>query len=294
MLDEVLDGTVPLELTANNAPWYIHPSNNYTADNGMIYHWNGNFYCENMNVIHHWMVSPNIELSEGWKLSFDLAVSPLSNTTSVSDDDRFAVLVTDDNGATWTKLREWNNVDGSTYVFNDIPSYPTEVNFDLSAYNNKTVRFAFYVESTVANEGYTLSSNDIHIGNINVTHCIRPELVVASEITTTSAKLNWTGHGETSWTLQYRIAGNGEWTTVSNITAQPYILQDLQSHNYQVRVKAHTASGESEWSNIAIFAPECAPISLGVGETYEEHFDGQLFPACLQRTGSSSWLVEGY
>ena len=294
MLDAVLAGTVPLELNANNAHWYIHPANNYTADNGMIYHWNGDFYCENMNIIHHWMVSPNIELSEGWKFSFDLAMSPLSYATTETDDDRFAVLITEDNGASWVKLREWNNADGSTYIYNDIPSYPTEVNIDLSAYSNKTVRFAFYAESTVANEGNTLSSNDIHIGNINVTKCIKPELIVASEITTTSAKLNWTGHGETSWTLQYRIDGNGEWTTVSNITAQPYILQGLQSHNYQVRVKAHTASGESEWSNIAIFAPECAPISLGLGETYEEHFDGQLFPACWQRTGSSSWLMEGY
>lgn len=301
LLDEVLNHTVSLSFgSAFPSTWeWGNNSLVFTNDeNGMLY------YSESMRTAtaygdddHYWLISPSIEMGEGYQLNFDLALLYNQSATSGLDDNRFAVLVTTDDGATWTTLGLWDYEGTTGRNYYDIPCYPTEVNFNLSAFNNQTIRIAFYVESTVSNY-YNVSNkaNTIYLDNVNVTKRVKPDVVVASNVTANSAPLNWTTHGETSWTLQYRIDDDiQEWTTVNNITSLPYTLEGLQvAHRYQVRVKAHYASGDSEWSFTALFATACDPISLAVGETYEEQFNGVMFPTCWDKTGSSSCYWSWY
>ena len=288
ILDEVLAGTTQLEFITYG--WQSGSLNDFT-DNGMQYYAGYSEECDlSSSYYQPWFITPIIELGEGYQLNFDMALKYNQSSSSGMDDNRFAVLVTEDNGATWAVLALWDNDGTQGRAYYDIPAILNEVNIALpSTYDNKTVRFAFYGESTVYNNG----TNNVYIDNVNVTKCIRPELIVASNITTNSAVLDWTTHGETSWTLQYRIDGFGNWNTVSNITAHPYTLEGLVSPNtYQVRVKAHNAAGDSEWSNIAIFSTDCAPINLGPNETYEQHFDGLVFPDCWSKqtiSGSGGW-----
>ena len=294
LLDDVLNHTTNLFSDIISSSWgtFYYTFSNW--NDGMNYFTDGVFCCNaNGANDHEWLISPMIELGEGYQLNFDLALLYESSTSGL-DDNRFAVLITTDNCATWTVLGIWDN-DGSGLEYYDIPNYPVEVNFDLSDYDNQNVRIAFYVESTVAGSGYSqYTSNVVYLDNVNVTKLVKPELIVASEETENSAILTWTGHGETSWTLQYRPDNAyAEWTTVNDITSLPYTLQGLQmSRYYQVRVKAHYALGDSEWSTIAVFSTSCEPISLAMGETFEETFDGIMVPTCWENragNGNARW-----
>ena len=292
-LDDVLGGT-PLGMR------YVWNGNHdldwvfYNDATGMTYYIDGYNHMEvSYTDDHHWFVTPSIVLGENYSLSLDLFLRYPENATTGLDDNRFAVLVSDDDGATWTTLGLWDNIGTQGGVYLDIPTFPSEVHFDLSAYNNKTVLFAFYGESTVANDygDDDIQYSAIYFDKINVTKCIRPDNVVPTDITTNSVVLDWTSHGETSWTLRYRTSVNDDWT-ISTITQHPYPLTGLRSsYRYQVQLKAHNEYGESEWSDLVIFETECAPIVLGPDESYIQSFDDlgvyhfNQMPAC--------WLVSG-
>ena len=115
-----------------------------------------------------WLITPEIELPADAALSFDLALTAYNGTVAApattGTDDRFIVLISTDNEATWTILREWNN-SGSTYVYNNIAHTATgeNVSIDLSAYAGQSVRIAFYGESTESN-----ADNNLHIDNVAV------------------------------------------------------------------------------------------------------------------------------
>ena len=276
-IEEILTNAVNLE--ENPYSWQFGHYSFTDPSNGMLYFndYIAHIYVNMANGA-DCLITPSIELGEGYQLSFDLGLEYNHSATSGLDDNRFAVLVTDDNGASWNLLALWDNdgTQGRTYY--DLPEIPSEVIAVLpNTYDNETVRFAFCAESTVYNNG----TNHLYLDNVNVTKCIRPDLIVASNITTNSATLDWTTHGESSWTLQYRLDGTDNWTTVSGITTRPYNLTGLVApNNYLVRVKAHNANGESEWSNCALFVTECSPISLSASETYEQYFNGIDIPAC--------------
>ena len=111
-----------------------------------------------------WLVTPEIDLPTGAGMSFKLALTDFSSADPIEDptaqaDDRFVVLVYADNQ--WTSLREWNN-SGSEYVYNTIATTGETVNdIDISRYVGKTVKFAFYGESTASG-----GDNDLHIDDV--------------------------------------------------------------------------------------------------------------------------------
>ena len=284
-MDDVLAGTTQLVPTNESSGWQFSSYHFTNPDNGMTYHNYELVECYvDMSDQYIWLVSPYIELGEGYQLNFDLGLVYTQTDPSGLDDNRFGVLITQDDGTTWSRLALWDNDATQGRAYYDLPEIPAEVNVAIpDTYNNKLVRIAFCAESVVYNSG----NNRLHVDNVNVTKCIRPEMIVASNITANSASIDWTSHDETSWTLQYRIGETGEWTTVSSITAHPYYLTGLVSSNYyQVRVKAHNANGESGWSTIAQFATECVTISLGPDDIYEQTFEGNMDPAC--------WIADPY
>ena len=288
-MDAVLAGTA--SLVEGSSLWQRGWNSFTDTDNEMTYL---NDYLihiyNNMSDQYDWIITPYIELGEGYQLSFDLGLDYNHSATSGLDDNRFAVLITQDDGATWNLLALWDNDGTQGRYYYNLPLTPTEVTVSIpNTYNNKTVRFAFYSESVVYNSG----TNHLYLDNVNISKILRPDRIAAANITANSASIDWTSHGETSWTLQYRIGETGDWTTVNNITAHPYNLTGLVGPNYyQVRVKAHNAAGSSEWSTTALFATECATINLGPDETYEQHFESQSCPACWETvnySGAGSW-----
>ncbi|MCR5659163.1 MAG: choice-of-anchor J domain-containing protein [Bacteroidales bacterium] len=156
LLSDVMGGTA----LSTGSQWSFGTSNNVFDQHARI-----NIY----GTSHYgWLITPEIELPAGAALSFNLALTAYSGTVAApattGTDDRFIVLISTDNEATWTILREWNN-SGSTYVYNNIANTATgeNVSIDLSTYAGQSVRIAFYGESTESN-----ADNNLHIDNVAV------------------------------------------------------------------------------------------------------------------------------
>ena len=126
--------------------------------------------CARLNIfgtsIREWLISNVYDLGEApnnYQLEFDLALTIYNNPNPayvIGDDDRFVLLISEDNGATWTTsniLRSWDSND--TIGLND------HISIDLSSYSGY-VKFAFYGESTQNNVDI-----DVLIDNFVVSKC---------------------------------------------------------------------------------------------------------------------------
>lgn len=217
----------------------------------------------------YWLVTPNISIDVNAALSFDIALTGYSSSgnsaaqTSGSDD-RFVVLVSTDNGSTWSAsnvLREWNN-SGSEYVYNDISRYGTHVIIPLTAYQGQSVMIAFYGESQTSN-----ADNYFYIDNVSIDQvisCYPVTNVAASNITATTADLSWNDNNGTpdSWTVIYGAPGFDPATAGTSVTATTNHftltgLTELTSYDVYVRANCVTGSDVSELSSVCSFATTC-------------------------------------
>ena len=153
LVDEVLAGTAQLTSGSNWGP----SSHGLGAYNAKL-----NIYGTSRK---NWLVTPEVTLENGYNLDFDLALTDYGNSDPIEDptaqaDDRFVVLIYADEA--WTILREWNDA-SSEYVYSTIATTGEHVSINLSAYVGKTVKIAFYGESTVSG-----GDNDMHIDNVIV------------------------------------------------------------------------------------------------------------------------------
>ena len=153
LVDDVVNGG---STTESSSSW---STSSYALG---VYNAKLNIYGTSRN---DWFVTPEVTLpSSGAALNFDLALTKSGSedaATGTCADDRFVVLIYAD--SKWTILREWNN-SSSDYVYNNIAITGENVNIDLSTYNGKTVKLAFYGESTEGGNG----DNDLHIDNVAI------------------------------------------------------------------------------------------------------------------------------
>ena len=122
-----------------------------------------------------WLFTPVIEMPENEKLHlvFDLALTAKGANTPVVDDDKllqddkFAVIVSEDGGATWTKENAiiWGHEATDEYKLFDIPNVGERIDLDLTKYAGKTIQIAFYVESTQSSNGAQI---EIHLDNVHI------------------------------------------------------------------------------------------------------------------------------
>ena len=154
----LLDGNTAT-LTSDNYGWSFGTGNGVFDNHAKV-----NIYSN----YQRWLVTPAITMPNDAVLNFDLALTAyngeLAAPATTGTDDKFIVLISVDNKATWTTLREWNN-SGSTYVYNSIPNTATgeNVSIDLSSYAGQNAYIAFYGESTESN-----ADNNLHIDNVAI------------------------------------------------------------------------------------------------------------------------------
>ena len=243
LLADVLNGTA---LTSGSG-WSFGTSNGVFDS-----HARSNLYGTSCK---HWLVSPNVEVGSNDQLTFNLALTAFGGTASAAQttgtDDKFAVLVSTDNGATWTQLALWDNA-GSARVLNNIATTGEEIALSLSDYKNKGVKIAFYVESTVSN-----ADNNLHIDDVSIDvtpSCIKPTELAVSNVAAHSATISWTSDA-TAWNIQYKKASDSDWTLVENISTNPYTLSSLTSETaYQVQVQTNCGGSDvSAWTDAASF-----------------------------------------
>ncbi len=105
-------------------------------------------------------------------------------------------------------------------------------------------------------EGVSGWGGNIYIDDFQVglpPTCISPSTLIATEITSASAKLGWTAGGtETAWTIEYGASGfvQGAGTQVS-ITSNSQVISGLSANtNYQFYVQANcgVTDGSSTWT----------------------------------------------
>lgn len=126
-----------------------------------------------------WYLSPVIDLTEvdtaqHIGMTMKVALSDYYDHTQVASgaqaDDIFAVLVSEDGGATWTEgnVTRWDNSGSADYIYDAIPVAGQEYIILMDKYIGKTVQIALYAESTVDGGDNYLYVDDIEINYIDI------------------------------------------------------------------------------------------------------------------------------
>lgn len=134
-----------------------------------------------------WFATPIVELDaekEAW-FTFCVALTRHGSDSPADKDgwdDQFMVVVSEDGGKTWKRenAKIWNNETSNDptdslyvygkgdYVLNDLPNVSNvdmPMTISLAKYKGKSVRIAFYSESSVIN-----AYNKIHIGKVHLNY----------------------------------------------------------------------------------------------------------------------------
>lgn len=175
----------------------------------------------------YWLVSPSVKVVDGTLFRFDTALIEYntSNSATAGDDDRFVVLISTDNGSSWTILREWNNA-GSEYVLNNIPNTGQAVDdIDITPYVGQTVRIAFYVESTVDN-----SDTYLHIDNVLIGAVGEWQTMTA---TTNNVTITGLTH-DTQYEAQVRCGDDGPWSDAVSFTTTTFVGHGTEKDPYMI------------------------------------------------------------
>ena len=100
---------------------------------------------------------------------------------------------------------------------------------------------------------------------------VKPKNLGYSNVTNSSAQLSWTSTAS-NFNIQYKATGDADWTTIENVTANPYTLTGLSAvTTYQVKVQAdHGANGLSDYTDAISFTTKPNPVS---SFPYTENFN---------------------
>lgn len=283
LLSTVLDGG---SLNINSSSGWAFCSYNYNLNGVFDSHAYVNLWGSSRK---EWLITPNIVMDANVQLTFDLALTQYSGTlqpvdTTRQQDDKFIVLISTDDGATWTILRQYDN-EGSEYVYNNIATSGEEVLIGLADYGTDNVKIAFYGESTV-----TGGDVNIHIDNVKLDY-IRPLDLTVSNITATTADVAWNSVQDVLWELKYGIHGfnvENEGRLVENITQTSYTINGLSANtNYDVYVKATCSNGGAcEWV-MTSFRTDCGIQAIPYIQNFDD-FAGRGIPPCWQNIVESN------
>ena len=214
-----------------------------------------------------WLLSPLFDLTGGpFQVEFDFAVMTFGSTTTagtLGSDDTVELLITTDNGTTWTVLETFD----STSV---IPATGTHVVQDLTAYAGTTAQFGIRASEGTVDD---TNDNDVFVDNFQVRaipSCPEPLAVVATATGDSTADITWdAGATETEWQIWVQPAGTGEPTTDGVVTSSnaPYPATGLTpSTAYEVYVRSNCGTdGYSVWVGPVNFTTLNTPPPAPVG-----------------------------
>ena len=241
------------------------------------YHASINVYGQSTQ---YWLVSPAIYLGGVVNpvLTFDLALTAYNSVNppsaeNVQADDKFMVIISTDNGATWSAANAtvWcDDTATADYPYSQIPAGGQEVSISLIDYANQTVMIAFYAETTVSG-----GDNDLHIDNVFVgegSGCSKPNQFALAGVTATSATLTWNETGDaTAWNIQYGPTGftldDDDAVTVS-ATSTTYTVNNLTTvTTYDFYVQANCGNDQSNWVGPITVTPGSYSMAVSGSDT---------------------------
>lgn len=259
-----------------------------------------NLYTTNQN---EWLISPSIDLTGGpFQLKYDVALTDYAGTaaSTMDADDTLAVVISTDNGATWSDANILQ-----VYTSGSEPSNTGDFTvIDLTAYTG-IVKFAFYAYSSQSGG----ADNDLFIDNFAVEPipaCAQVSGITATNITSSSIDLGWTENGTaTSWNIEYGTTGfipTGT-PTISGTMNNPESISGLSSiTGYDFYVQADCGgSGTSAWTGPFTVTTPCGvftPVYAQDFTTYVpgcwEEAKGYLSASTVLTGTFSSWGEDGF
>jgi hypothetical protein len=256
----------------------------------------------------YWLVTPFFYLDDNYALSFDYAVTKYSGnaplTSGAQPYEKFAVLISDDNGATWHILKRWDNT-GSYASFDGISNTGKILGVDLSNYTGEMVKFAFYAES-----GNGDATNRVHIDNFSLDTYdpSTPPTVTLDEVSGHTATVIWTPAyaWQQGWDFYYKSEYDGlvpyDNTSLADLqatgrfhhlTGTTYALQNLIANTYyQVWVRHRNGSETGSWSSPLGFTTtsQCAPPKNPQVETTQTTATITWEPGQPNQTSWNIWV----
>ena len=238
-----------------------------------------------------WLVSPSIYIPSNASNANDIYLcatlaltrytgNQVPVTAGQQDHEGLGIYITEDNGATWKKIRTFGNGTGYDMPFDNgyLPVNGLRRAFSLDEYRNKTVRIGFYAFNTNAYDAWNhVHIDDFYVGELDNT--TPPSNVTVSEIGGHTAKVSWTPGNPLQLEWDIWIPQNGEsdpnteFWTIENLQqygqlihtttfAYNYVLNNLTPNsNYRVWVRYRSGSDASPWVYSDSFqtVPMCAP-----------------------------------
>ena len=220
-------------------------------------------------TVKDWLISPSYNLGTGGNLQieFDLGLTVYDGTTSATlgSDDKFAVVISTDNGATWSStniLQQWTSA-------TPISNTGQHVTISLASYTGN-VKIGFYGESTVSN-----ADNDLFVDNFEIK--VIPSCVPVSGLNITSfsasnVNFSWVApaSGGTPvnyvWKVVAAGAGANGTAVTSGTTAHPTVNATANispSTAYQVYVRTDCGGGDSStWVGSVPFTTPCLASNI--------------------------------
>ncbi|WP_179019984.1 fibronectin type III domain-containing protein [Winogradskyella forsetii] len=247
-----------------------------------------NLYSNNDS---EWLLSPTFDLSTGgpFQLEVNVAVTDWQSATSddsMGSDDEVQLLMTTDDGATWTNITTWN-------AGNEPPAAGIEYVEDLTALTGNVMFAIWATDGTVDDtEDY-----DFHVGKFRVRAipaCSDPSALMVSNVMSDSADFSWMENGTaSSWDIELvdiTAAGTASGTpTTAGTTENPFTISGLVEQNdYEVYVRAICGGDTSEWIGPLSFTTPCSPIATD----YSVDMSANVPDACWNEAGSGE-VVDG-
>ena len=255
-----------------------------------------------------WLITPTIHVDSipNSQLSFFAALTDYLNPTppdngNFGDDDKVHVVISTDDGATWSDTNIVHTFDTS-----NVPSHTgSYVTIPLGSYTGD-IKIGFYAESTVVNE-----DNDFFIDNMKWSET--PSCDIISQITLDSlnaynAYISWdTTTAATDFLVEYGTPGftlgTGTQITVSGDlnTAINNLTDNTEYEVYVAPICSPTDTGDFQLS--ITFTTDCAALTSYFTEDFTSYLpndcwseaDGDLVAnTTLTNYNSFNWTEDGY
>ena len=247
LASNVFNGTA---LTSATYGWSFGSNNGLTDPHARV-----NIYGTSCNK---WLVTPSIALTgvSNPQLSFDMAFTAYSGAnaaaTSNIADDKFMVIVSTDDGATWSvaNATKWMITDSVTagvadYDLTTLPytDYQT-FTIDLTSYVGSTIKIAFYGESTVSGGDNNLHIDNVYVGAPITCFKVTDLAIDATQTTTSSLTLTWTDAQNTGATYTiYNMADSS--VVASGVSGTSYTVTGLNANTaYTFAVMTDCGGGD--------------------------------------------------
>ena len=291
-------------LTMNSGNWYV---NSTEISNGSGSHVYLNIFGTSANS---WLISPSIDLGDGtvpYQLDLDVLLTNYYSGSSASllgNDDIFAVVISTDNGNTWSEANAfiWDNdsTSQSYGTYNDLADVLTHLEIPLVDQNNMpysgVIKIALYGESTQSN-----ADNNLRVDNFAVnplTNCMRPSHLTVSSVSFDEIEVLWTpGGSENSWSIAI-VPGNSQVSDddFMSVTDTFHTFTNLDANTYYTVYLQANCGSEASGHVIITAKTSCVAIdSIPYFEGFEDYASNvNSFPDCWTNLSPSSMSVYVY